>query len=128
MSWPWIVIWPSVRAESIRSFRRLRQRSSVVLPQPLGPMNAVVRCGAMRTLTSNNACFGPYQKLRSLISMTGLSMAHPRPDFRANHHAGEVQQKSENDQHEHRAVQDWFGALDVRRLRRKYKDMIAEMH
>ena len=35
---------PSTRAPSMRSFMRLKQRSTVVLPQPDGPMNAVISC------------------------------------------------------------------------------------
>ncbi len=39
---PWYVIRPSTRAPGMRSFIRLKERSSVDLPQPLGPMNAVI--------------------------------------------------------------------------------------
>ena len=35
---------PSTRAPGMRSFIRLKQRSTVVLPQPDGPMNAVISC------------------------------------------------------------------------------------
>ena len=35
---------PSTRADSMRSFMRLKQRSTVVLPQPDGPMKAVISC------------------------------------------------------------------------------------
>src|ERR1043166_7413183 len=114
---PCMVTSPSRRESSVRSFMRLRQRSSVLLPQPLGPMKAVVRCGAIRTLTSTSACFAPYQKFRSLISMIGLSITHPRADCGANHHADQVEQERENDQHEYRPVQNRLGALDVGRLR-----------
>jgi hypothetical protein len=41
MSLPSMSIWPSMRTPSMRSFMRLKQRSSVDLPQPLGPMKAV---------------------------------------------------------------------------------------
>ena len=43
-STPWNRIVPSTRADSMRSFMRLKQRSSVVLPQPDGPMKAVISC------------------------------------------------------------------------------------
>ena len=36
-------IRPVIRTSSTRSFMRLRQRKSVVLPQPEGPMKAVTR-------------------------------------------------------------------------------------
>ena len=38
---------------------RLKQRSSVDLPQPDGPMKAVTRCLGMFMLTLYSACFWP---------------------------------------------------------------------
>ena len=43
---------PSTRAVGTRSFMRLIERSSVDLPQPDGPMNAVIRCLGMSIVTS----------------------------------------------------------------------------
>ena len=41
---------------------RLRQRSSVDLPQPEGPMKAVTWCLGMDMEMSLSACFSPYQR------------------------------------------------------------------
>jgi hypothetical protein len=71
MSWPSIVSRPATRVPSIKSFIRFRQRSNVLLPQPLGPMSAVLRRAAMATLTSNSACLPLYQKFSPVIWMIG---------------------------------------------------------
>ena len=42
---------------------RLMQRSSVLLPQPEGPIRAVTRLLGMSSETSPMACFLPYQRL-----------------------------------------------------------------
>ncbi|MOA38590.1 hypothetical protein D3C78_1602880 [compost metagenome] len=52
-------ISPATRQSSTRSFMRLKQRSSVDLPQPDGPMKAVTRCFGIFMLTSYRACFSP---------------------------------------------------------------------
>ena len=41
-SWPWYVILPATRAPGIRSFIRLSERRMVLLPQPDGPIIAVI--------------------------------------------------------------------------------------
>ena len=46
---------PSTRADSMRSFIRLKHRSKVVLPQPDGPMKAVISCLATVISTSRTA-------------------------------------------------------------------------
>ncbi len=48
---------PSMRTPSTRSFMRLKQRSNVDLPQPLGPMKAVTRLRGIRMLICLSACF-----------------------------------------------------------------------
>ena len=50
---------PSTCAPAIRSFMRLRQRRNVLLPQPDGPMNAVIALGADRGSTSSTAGTAP---------------------------------------------------------------------
>jgi len=42
MSCPWYMIDPVTRAPGMRSFIRLKQRSTVLLPQPDGPIIAVI--------------------------------------------------------------------------------------
>src|SRR5438477_288128 len=46
MSWPSSRIWPSTRVPGMVSFMRFRQRRKVDLPQPDGPMSAVI-CWAL---------------------------------------------------------------------------------
>jgi hypothetical protein len=43
----------------MRSFMRLKQRSSVDLPQPDGPMKAVTCLRGIFIETSNSACLAP---------------------------------------------------------------------
>src|SRR5262245_38403733 len=73
MSVPPTRMVPSMRTPSTRSFIRFRQRSSVDLPQPEGPMYAVTRCLGMAIVTSRRASFGPYQSDRWSISTMGAS-------------------------------------------------------
>src|SRR5918995_4955209 len=80
MSVPPIRIVPSVRTPSTRSFMRFRQRSSVDLPQPDGPMNAVMRCFGTTIVTSWSACFVPYHSdTLSISTMTGSSIGGRTP-------------------------------------------------
>ena len=44
---------------SIRSFIRFRQRKSVDLPQPEGPISAVTCCRGKSIEMSNSDCFEP---------------------------------------------------------------------
>src|SRR5258708_36703863 len=50
---------PSTRVRGIVSCMRLRQRSSVDLPQPDGPMIAVTSFGGTSSVTSRTACVSP---------------------------------------------------------------------
>ena len=50
---------PSTRQPSMRSFMRLRQRRSVDLPQPDGPMNAVTLPAGMSSVMSFRAWWSP---------------------------------------------------------------------
>ena len=54
-------ISPSIRAPGIRSFIRLKQRSSVLLPQPEGPIRAVIWFRGMSIVMSLSASDVPYQ-------------------------------------------------------------------
>ena len=47
---------------------RLTDRSSVLLPQPDGPISAVTLPLGRVMLTSKRACFSPYQRLKSSTS------------------------------------------------------------
>src|SRR5918999_6500209 len=49
----------------MRSFIRLRQRISVDLPHPDGPIRAVISLRAMSKLTSRTAGFPAYETVRS---------------------------------------------------------------
>ena len=60
-STPWYESVPSTRAISMRSFMRLKQRRTVVLPQPEGPMKAVTWCWR----TFRRATPRPTSRLRS---------------------------------------------------------------
>jgi len=50
-SMPWYSSVPVTRAPRMRSFMRLSDRSTVVLPQPDGPMNAVIWLRRTRMFT-----------------------------------------------------------------------------
>ena len=54
-SWPSNVIEPCMRALGMRSFMRLKQRSSVLLPQPDGPISAVTFCFGTSNVTESSA-------------------------------------------------------------------------
>jgi hypothetical protein len=54
-SWPWYRHSPSTSAVGIRSFIRFRQRIKVLLPQPDGPINAVISLRAISIVTSLTA-------------------------------------------------------------------------
>ena len=53
---------PEVCVPSMRSFMRFMQRRNVDLPQPDGPMNAVILLGATSMVTPDSAWKSPYQK------------------------------------------------------------------
>jgi hypothetical protein len=77
MSSPSKRICPVIRAESIRSFIRLKHRRRVDLPHPEGPISAVTVFFGMRIEISRRACFVPYQRLRSLVSrVVGSSIVY----------------------------------------------------
>ena len=65
---------PSIRTPSIRSFRRLMQRSSVDLPQPEGPMKAVICFSGIFSEISLSAFFSPYQSDRPSMCRMGSSI------------------------------------------------------
>ncbi len=61
---------PSIRAPGIRSFIRLKQRSSVLLPQPEGPISAVIWLRGISIAMSFSASDVPYQTDRSRAART----------------------------------------------------------
>src|SRR5262249_51186790 len=63
-------ISPSIRAPLMRSFMRLKQRSSVLLPQPEGPISAVILFLGISIVRSFTAREGPYQTRRSRLDST----------------------------------------------------------
>src|SRR5262245_34917790 len=71
MSSPLTLIVPVILTLSIRSFIRFKQRSSVDLPQPEGPINAVTRRSSMSIEMSWRTWLSPYDRLQSRITMSG---------------------------------------------------------
>src|SRR5208282_411692 len=63
-------ISPSIRAPVIRSFMRLKQRRSVLLPQPEGPMSAVILLRGMSIVMALRARAVPYQTERLRVVRT----------------------------------------------------------
>ena len=59
MSSPSKRTFPSMRTPSMMSFIRFRQRRSVDLPQPDGPMSAVTFFSGSSMEMSYSACFSP---------------------------------------------------------------------
>ena len=70
---PWNIISPSMRALIMRSFIRFRQRMSVLLPHPDGPISAVTCRDKNWIVTGPTAWWDPYQTFKSLMS-------NPDPD------------------------------------------------
>src|SRR6266542_853909 len=69
MSCPFSSTVPEARAPRITSCMRLRQRMNVLLPQPEGPMMAVMRLTAISNETFPIAWRVPYQALTSRAHM-----------------------------------------------------------
>ena len=63
----------------IRSFIRLKQRSSVLLPQPDGPIKAVILLRGMSIVMSLSARREPYQTERPRVESTIGSAGAERP-------------------------------------------------
>src|SRR5512135_210597 len=79
MSWPSNRSSPSIRQPEIRSFMRLKQRSSVLLPQPEGPIRAVIRFRGISISTDFRASADPYQTERPCAERTGGTVAGADP-------------------------------------------------
>src|SRR5512135_4491 len=79
MSWPSNRRSPSIRQPGIRSFMRLKQRSSVLLPQPEGPIKAVIRFRGISISTDFRASADPYQTERPCAERTGGTVAGADP-------------------------------------------------
>ena len=73
MSRPATSMTPSVRTVGTKSHMRLKVRSSVDLPQPEGPMNAVARFFGMSSVTPLSAWNSPYHRLKSRMEIMGAS-------------------------------------------------------
>ena len=80
-STPWYRICPPTLTPGTRSFIRFRQRMNVLLPQPEGPIIAVIRFLRMSRLTPARASDDPYETLRSRTPKTtsrhGLRVVSP---------------------------------------------------
>ena len=70
---------PSIRAPLMRSFIRLKQRKSVLLPQPDGPINAVILLRGMSIVISLIARLDPYQTERHRVDSTTGSLVRVGP-------------------------------------------------
>src|SRR5262249_44703589 len=66
---------PCAREFVIKSFIRLKHRSSVLFPQPGGPINAVIFVGGIWIVMSLSAGFEPYQTERPTVESTTGSSA-----------------------------------------------------
>src|SRR5262245_15121363 len=73
MSRPSNLTSPTILAPGIRSFIRLKQRSRVLLPQPDGPIRAVIRCRGRSMLMSFSANDDPYQTDNPRVESTAGS-------------------------------------------------------
>src|SRR2546430_14804743 len=67
---------PSARAPGSSSWRRLRQRTSVDLPDPEGPISAVTWLGSTDSEMSSIASRLPYQAERFEISKLAAISSH----------------------------------------------------
>src|SRR6476659_3634691 len=68
---PWNITVPSTRASGMVSCIRLRQRSSVDLPHPDGPMIAVTSLAGNDSETSRTACVEPKYAFNARVSIAG---------------------------------------------------------
>src|SRR4051794_411044 len=76
MSSPSNRISPCIRNPGMRSFIRLKQRIKVLLPQPEGPIRAVILLRGISIETSRSASAAPYQTESARVdSTTGSSAA-----------------------------------------------------
>ena len=83
------------RVPSIRSFIRFRRRRSVLLPHPLGPMNAATDRSGTVSEMSNSACLGPYQKFTPRTA--SFSVAGGRAGVVVRARCGRVGQNAESE-------------------------------
>src|SRR5215510_13330448 len=74
MSWPRKCTCPSKRKPRTKSFRRLRQRKTVLLPQPDGPIKAVILPCSMGIWLSRTARNLPQYRLSILQSIITLDV------------------------------------------------------
>src|SRR5688572_7316012 len=127
MSLPSTMKLPSMRTPSMKSFIRFRHRSSVDLPHPDGPMNAVTCFSGISSETSCRACLAPYQRFTFLIStaVTPVSVAGftnstfrfamgparsegrrliPAAQAASHHDRGQIQEDDDHEQQDRRGV------------------------
>src|SRR6476661_8168317 len=95
MFWPWKSTSPSTRASGTVSCIRLRQRSSVDLPHPDGPMIAVTSCSRKSTETLRTAdCFPNHaERPTTSRSVGGI----PEPGSRRQP-GGDAEDENESDE------------------------------
>ena len=82
ISFPPTVKLPVMRQPGTRSFIRLNIFRNVDLPQPDGPMRAVISFAGISMLISFSARKSPYQRLQSFTDISALFMINDLPFFR----------------------------------------------
>src|ERR687897_192773 len=98
MSWPSMMIWPSVGVSSPAIMR-----NSVVLPQPEGPSKAKNSFCAMSKETSSTAATGPKRLVMLRMEMIGslnfgsLSSSVGLPRWRLQPHGDDGRQNGDDD-------------------------------
>src|SRR5919197_5281575 len=100
MSSPSRVTSPSCRAPGTSSCMRLKDRSRVDLPQPLGPMMAVTRLGSIVIVTPSTALWAPKKSDRSLVSSCLATAVSLHLGAAADQARDQAQDQDEGDQDE----------------------------
>ena len=72
MSCPLYSTCPVIFTPGTRSFMRFRVFRNVDLPQPEGPIRAVMELGRTSIVTWCSAWVGPYHRFRLLTEVTGV--------------------------------------------------------
>src|SRR5262245_6694523 len=138
---------PSTRTPATRSFMRLMQRSSVLLPQPDGPISAVMRRSGTANVTSESARDAPYHSDSASMRTTGFSSSappkpsismpvvrlHPRgrvpaPQAVAQEDGAEVRGHDHGDQEQRGREYQRLDGLDIGALEAHVVDVEAQVH
>src|SRR5205814_6879505 len=91
---------PLKAAPGVNSCMRFRQRSSVLLPQPEGPMIAVTVCAGNRSDTSRTARCCPNSAVRCAVSSRKRVLADATISGPRDPAGGERDDQHESHQHE----------------------------